>query len=176
MPAGRLSPILIALSGLPGTGKTTIARALARAIGAVHLRIDSIEQALRNAGVRVEGEGYAVAYAVAEDNLCAGRTVIADCVNPWQLTRDAWRAVAGRAGVRVLEVELACSDPAEHRRRIESRVPDLAGHRVPSWQEVLDRSYHAWDRDRLVLDTARLSTDQSVSAIIGAITQLPKSP
>jgi predicted kinase len=132
----------------------------------VHLRIDSIEQALRNAGVQVEGEGYAVAYAIAEDNLRAGLTVIADCVNPWQLTRDTWRAVADRAGVRVLEVELACSDPIEHRRRVESRVPDLAGHRVPSWQEVLDRSYHAWDRDRLVLDTTRLSIDQSVKAII----------
>jgi predicted kinase len=142
----------------------------------VHLRIDSIEQALRNAGVHVEGEGYAVAYAIAEDNLCAGRTVIADCVNPWQLTRDAWRAVAERAGVRVLEVELACSDPTEHRRRIESRVPDLAGHRVPSWQEVLDRSYHTWNRARLLLDTTRLSIDQSVSAIIVALTELPESP
>jgi predicted kinase len=139
----------------------------------VHLRIDSIEQALRNAGVHVEGEGYAVAYAVAEDNLCAGRTVIADCVNPWPLTRDAWRAVAERAGVRVLEVELACSDPTEHRRRIESRVADLAGHRVPSWQEVLDRDYHVWNRDRLMLDTASLSIDESVKAVIRALTDWP---
>ncbi len=40
--------MLIALGGLPGTGKTTIARELARQLGAVHLRIDSIEQALRD--------------------------------------------------------------------------------------------------------------------------------
>ena len=79
--------MLIVLSGLPGTGKTTIARALARELSAVNLRIDSIEQALRCEGLRVEGEGYDVAYAVAEDNLRLGRTVIADCVNPWPLTR-----------------------------------------------------------------------------------------
>ena len=63
-----------------------------------------------------------MAYAVAADNLALGRTVIADCVNPWPLTREAWRAVAGRAGVRVVEVEVVCSDVDEHRRRVESRV------------------------------------------------------
>ena len=63
--------MLIILSGLPGVGKTTIARELAEATDAMHLRIDSIEQALRRSGYRVEGEGYDVAYAVAQDNLRA---------------------------------------------------------------------------------------------------------
>ena len=39
------------LGGLPGVGKTTIARELARQIGAVHVRIDSIEQAIRDARI-----------------------------------------------------------------------------------------------------------------------------
>ena len=50
----------IVVSGLPGVGKTTTARELARSLGAVYVRIDSIEQALRNGGVIVEGEGYAL--------------------------------------------------------------------------------------------------------------------
>jgi DNA polymerase III delta prime subunit len=104
--------MLIVFSGLPGVGKTAIARELARTIGAVHVRIDSIEQALCSAGFHVEGEGYEVAYAVAEDNLRAGRTVIADCVNPWPLMRGAWRSVAERAGVAALDVEIVCSDAA----------------------------------------------------------------
>jgi hypothetical protein len=37
---------------------------------------------------------------MAEDNLRAGRTVIADGVNPWPLTGGAWHSVAERAGVR----------------------------------------------------------------------------
>jgi predicted kinase len=154
--------VLIVFSGLPGTGKTTVARELARATRAVHLRIDSIEQAMREAGIEVEGEGYAVAYAVAEDNLEAGLTVIADCVNPWPLTRDAWRAVATDAGSSALEVEFVCSDAAEHRRRLDSRS---AG---PTWQEVLDRDYKPWNRDRLVLDTSRMSVHACVSAISAA--------
>ena len=161
--------MLIVFSGLPGVGKTAIAREMARTLGAVHLRVDSIEQALRRAGYCVEGEGYDVAYAVAEDNLRAGRTVIADCVNPWPLTRGAWRLVAERAGVAALDVEIVCSDVAEHRRRVESREPDIAGHALPTWQDVLERDYHAWDRDRLVVDTAASDVTAGVRAIVSRL-------
>ena len=75
--------MLLILGGLPAVGKTAIATGLARDSKAVHLRIDSIEQALRNSYVTISGpEGYVVAYAIAEDNLRLGRTVIADSVNP----------------------------------------------------------------------------------------------
>ena len=161
--------MLIVFSGLPGTGKTTIARELARVTGAVHLRIDSIEQPMRDAGIAVEGQGYAVAYARAEDSLRAGRTVIADCVNPWRLTREAWHAVAERAEVKSLDVEIVCSDADEHRRRVETRSADIAGHQLPSWQDVVDRDYYPWDTGRLVVDTARASLGESVQMIITAL-------
>ena len=44
--------------------------------------------------------GTASAYAVAEDNLRLGPDVIGDSVNPLPVTREAWRGVAERAGVR----------------------------------------------------------------------------
>jgi predicted kinase len=43
--------MLIVLGGLPGTGKTAIAREIARVLNAVYVRIDSIEQAIRTSGV-----------------------------------------------------------------------------------------------------------------------------
>ena len=139
--------MLVILSGLPGTGKTAVASLVATTVGAVHLRIDSIEQALRNIGREIEADGYVAAYAIAEDNLRLGQTVIADCVNPWPATRAAWRSVAARAGVRAIEVEVVCSDLDEHRRRIESRVADIPGHRVPTWAEVLAHDYRTWDSE-----------------------------
>jgi predicted kinase len=55
----EIKPTLYILSGLPGTGKTTISQLLAQRITAVHLRIDTVEQALRDlCSVKVEGEGY----------------------------------------------------------------------------------------------------------------------
>jgi predicted kinase len=161
--------MLIALSGLPGVGKTTLARALAAALDAVHLRIDTIEQALRDSGWPVAGEGYRIAGAVAEDNLRLGRIVIADCVNPWPLTRAAWRDVAARAGARLLEVEVVCTNPMEHRRRVEARSPDIPGHVLPSWTEVLERDYRPWTTGRLVVDTARSDVALSVAAILAAV-------
>jgi predicted kinase len=161
--------MLIVLSGLPGTGKTTIARELAHQLAAVYLRIDSIEQSIRDAGRPVEGEGYSVAYAVAEDNLRLGRIVVADCVNPWPLTRSEWRSVADRTGVPALDVEIVCSDIGEHRRRVETRATDITAHRLPTWQEVVERDYRPWDIERIVIDTARLSVEQSVRTILAEV-------
>jgi predicted kinase len=158
--------MLISFGGLPGTGKTTIAREVARELAAVYLRIDSIEHAMREAGWQIESEGYRVARAVAEDNLRLGRIVLADCVNPWPLTRSEWRAVADRAGVPTLEVEIVCSDPHEHRRRVETRTADIPGHRLPTWQEVIARDYREWDTHPVVIDTARLTVEQAVRTIV----------
>ena len=70
-------PILVVFSGLPGTGKTSVARPLAARLHALYLRIDAIEQAMRDAGVSEVGvAGYAVANAVAEANLRLGRSVV----------------------------------------------------------------------------------------------------
>src|SRR5438309_9913750 len=63
-------PMLIILGGLPGTGKTAIAWELARQLSAVYLRIDSIEQAIRDSRVvskPLNDAGYRIGYSVAED-------------------------------------------------------------------------------------------------------------
>lgn len=165
--------MLISFSGLPGTGKSSVARLAAQRLQAVWLRIDSLEQALVNSGlVRREAlgpAGYYAAQALALDNLRLGRIVLADCVNPLNLTRDAWRNVALEAGSDVLEVELICSDAHLHRARLEGRASELAGLSLPDWQAVQDRTYEVWERAPLRLDTARLSLPEAVELVCGAV-------
>jgi predicted kinase len=155
--------MLIILGGLPGVGKTSVARELARRAGAVYLRIDSIEQALR---APIEDTGYRVAYAVAEDNLRLGRTVVADSVNPIALTRSAWLDVARRAETPTVEIEIVCSDAAEHRRRVESRNDGV------TWDAVVAREYAPWPGARTTIDTAGRTLEECIEL---ALACLPKT-
>lgn len=158
--------MLIVFSGLPGTGKTTIARELAGRIAAVYLRIDVIEQTLRDAGMAPGTCGYGVANALALSNLQLGRTVVADCVNPVRESRVAWQETAAKAGVALVDIQLVCSDTREHQRRVDSREGDIPGLRPPSWQSVSTHEYEPWDEVPLTLDTARISATQAVEALL----------
>lgn len=161
--------ILIIFGGLPGSGKTSIARELARRAGGFHIRLDTIEQAMRDSG-QMTGDiydaGYRVAYAVALDNLRLGQIVVADSVNPLEVTRRAWRDVADAAPAAYLEVEVICTDAEEHRRRVETRATDVANLVKPTWAQVMEREYEVWTSPGLiVLDSATLSVDEAIAQI-----------
>jgi predicted kinase len=160
--------ILIVFGGLPGTGKSTLAKAIAQERGAVYLRIDAIEQAMGDAAVLkgdVGATGYLVGYALAESNLRLGQDVVADCVNPLEITRKAWRDTAAKAGSTLTEVEVVCSDPSEHRRRVETRTVDIAGLKLPSWDEIRSFGYERWIEPHTVIDTANRSVQDTLRAL-----------
>jgi predicted kinase len=164
---------LYIFSGLPGSGKTTLSQGLASRLGAAHLRIDTIEQVLRDlCSLEVQGEGYRLAYRVASDILRSGVSVAADSCNPIELTRREWEQVAREAGAAYVNIEVICSDPVEHRHRVEHRAPTVPGLRLPTWEEVLHREYHAWTVSRVVLDTAGRRTEECVDALLAELSAL----
>lgn len=170
-------PCLYIFSGLPGSGKTTLCRMLARERHAVYLRIDSIEQGLRDlCSFKVEGEGYRLTYRVATDNLMVGNSVIADSCNPIKLTRDEWEEIAKACDCRFVNIEVHCSSPEVHQKRIETRQSDIVNLRLPNWKDVQKRDYESWDRERITIDTANRSPEQSFHELIDKITKIENWP
>jgi len=169
---------LTVVGGLPAVGKTTVCRevlslraqARPQSRPPTWLRIDSIEQALRDSGEMLPGmpagAGYYAAAAVARDVLASGGDVLVECVNPLPLTRRLWEETASAVDARFLTVELICSDVAEHRRRAQQRVSDIEGLELPDWQAVERRDYAPWPEADLRLDTALLTTTEVARAVI----------
>ena len=161
---------LVVVSGLPGTGKSTVAEHIARAIGAAHLSKDIFEAALWRSGItRESGAGWA-AYeqlgAVAEAQLRVGLPVVLDSVTPNESIRSAWRDIAARTGARFLAIECVCSDESVHRSRLDGRRRNISGWPEVTWEQVVEvRSrYEPWTADRLVLDAAAPMNDNLASA------------
>ena len=160
---------LYIFSGLPASGKTTIARELAKKIGAVLVRIDSIENSLKESVLKIhpaEDAGYKIAYSVALDNLKNGLCVVADSVNPIHITREAWREVALSVGANYVEIEIICSDKEIHKSRLQKRAPDLPNQILPNWEDVIMRDYDKWVTPHITIDTAKNSISESISIII----------
>jgi len=167
-------PYLVAFSGLPGVGKSTIAQALCKKLSAVYLRVDEVEAALKRSRLAIhpaEDAGYLALAAIAASNLKLGHNVVADTVNPVQDSRDLWFTTARSSSARLINIEVMCSDIREHRERVESRTIDINALTTPNWRQVQERHYEPWIEARLRLDSTVLSVADAVSVILSKISE-----
>jgi hypothetical protein len=80
--------VLVVIAGLPAVGKSTIAALLGAETSTPYLRVDRIEQAIVESSALshpLGPAGYAVAQALADEQLRLGLDVIVECVNPLSL-------------------------------------------------------------------------------------------
>ena len=162
--------MLYIFCGLPGTGKSELSKYLSETIEAVYLRVDTIEQTLKSHGInQIYDEGYKIASSVASDNLKLGQSVVADSTNPVNESRELWRNTATRSSAQFIEIEVICSDLHEHKQRIETRVSDIPDLQLPTWESVYEREYYQWMTERVVVDTAGRTLEQSKHDLMNAL-------
>lgn len=162
---------LIAISGLPGVGKTSVAALTAARVQAVHLSIDAIEEALLACGLppgwTVGVAAYEAARARAELNLRLGRRVVVDAVNDSEEARQTWRNAAMATGAALDFVYLVTSDAHEHERRLLNRDRGFVQVGEPTWDDVQRRrgGYAAWVDDVIELDTSMDTAEDVAEAL-----------
>jgi len=132
--------LLIAIGGLSGTGKTTVAREIVPLVGAppgaLHLRTDIERKVMLGAGydTRLPSSGYNAetseqvyqrVFKKAEIALDAGHSVVADAVFPDQVLRDRTRETAERAGASFFGFWLE-APPEQMCKRVSARIGDAS--------------------------------------------------
>ena len=150
---------LVVLSGLPGSGKTAIAEALAREIGAPVFAKDWLEAPILQSGAVARDQlgmiGYALLTTLARRQLAFGQSAILDSVASLPGIRSAWRELAREYEADWRVIECVCSDEAVHRERLGARRREIPGWPELEWSEVerVRGYYAAWQEERLVLDS-----------------------
>lgn len=145
---------VLVFAGLPGSGKTRLARRVAQRTGTTFLRVDTIESAIATmlAPFLSNPVGYVAAEWVAQEQLDNGRDVVIDAVNNVEIARQGWIDLARRTGAQLHFIEVRCSDPVEHQRRLENRLPDWPGQGAPTWDQVRQREWQPFTVPRLLVD------------------------
>lgn len=105
--------------------------------------------------------------SAAENQLRLGLQVIVDAVSSLEVARDMWRRAASHARLPLRVIEIICSDPEVHRRRLAARVRNIDGFPAPTWDEVIARrdEWEEWQDDRLVLDSTEPLADNADRAL-----------
>jgi len=145
--------LVVLITGLQGSGKSTMAEVAGRALGAPVLAHDwvmsglrpfpELQEALDGMGARGHrGVGWSVLWALARSQVRLGTSVVLDGVAR-QPEVDGTLALAAEEGAAPLVIMTTCRNAALHRSRVEGRQ-----RRIPDWYELdwdhVERARSSW--------------------------------
>jgi predicted kinase len=151
---------IIAFTGLPGTGKSTLAEQLAQETGVPAFAGDWLLGALSPHGVLrdLDRRAFLAMYydllgTLVERQLMLGQSAIVDCLVNEEIA-ERWAELAARYDGRLRIVECVCSDEDEHRRRLEGRRRGIPGWHEVGWDHVvrMRSEYPQLEGERLTVD------------------------
>lgn len=153
---------LVILTGLPGTGKSSLAEALGRKLGVPVFAKDWLEATLKNNGLSAQDAtdpnlgyvSYELLTTLAERQLQLGQSAILDSVASTAAIRTQWRDLTTKYGATWQVIECVCSNTAQHQARLTVRQRGIPGWSELTWADVerVAAYYAPWQEPRLILD------------------------
>jgi predicted kinase len=158
-------PKLVVFAGLPGTGKSSLARAVARELRACYLDKDTVKDCTVSLAREVklaQGEelagplSYELLVVLARDNLSLGLSVVLDSPAGYRTFREKVSRLAQTAKAELKLIECICTDEGVLRDRVESRERELPPYRAQDWDAYQSSRarFEGLTERRLVVDTA----------------------
>lgn len=161
--------LFLVMRGYPGTGKSTIARALSLSLHAPLIDRD----VLRQKAVDIFGDipqvgffSYELMFALAREQLQLGLSVVVDSPLTYRRTYERCAAIAAECTVPMLVVHCQCPSDVQ-RRRLEERKGRVSSFQITSWEEWVrwQPRFEAFDDHGCVIDTSR-PLDESLAKIM----------
>jgi len=158
-------PALIVFAGLPGTGKSSLARAVAREARAVYLDKDTIKDCVITLAREMKLAGgqdlagplsYELLVDLARDNLSLGLSVVLDSPAGYRVFREKVSKLTQGGKAELKLIECICTDETMLRERVETRGRELPPHRTQDWAtyQANRARFEGLTERRLVVDTA----------------------
>jgi predicted kinase len=172
-------PVLIAMAGLPGTGKSTCADLIARNLHVPLIDKDDLLELVRHSSIEDELEqgrlAYDLVFSLASRQLANDTSVIVDTCLAFAWLRDKLAHIAAAHNATMLVVHCVCSDDVA-RQRIAARAASGLPHRSLAEYDRLREIFEDFDTSpHLTVDTTDDLTHlpQHVSAVAWAAAPHP---
>jgi predicted kinase len=160
LPAAQSTPVLVVLSGLPGSGKSYLAAEICRRRPLLRLESDAMRKALFSRPVYSQRESsrlFDAVHVLLDSLLARGVPTIVDATNLKVAHRQPVYEMAERQGAKILIIETIAPD-AVIRRRLRARGPggnpaDRSDADVDVY-DMMRREAEPIQREHLVVDTS----------------------
>ena len=164
---------LILFSGLPGTGKSTLASRLARELHLPLLCIDDVLGEVPQApGIEFWDSKVAILLRLAEVQLSLDLTVILDSVF-MNMDRHHAQELARKYGARFYPIYVFISEDKVWERRVSERYDEMNNRDVATWERIQRQRAHfrPWAPETALFIDSLESVDRNYETVLNFVTQ-----